>query len=320
MAIIKPNSVAIITGGASGIGFEFVKLLVAEGIKVVLADLKLSSDAEQLLNNNKDQAIFIKCDVTSWLDLQSAFDDTIKVFGGIDLIVPNAGVFEMSSSSFWHPPGTSASKDTIEDSSYKTLEINITHPIRLTQMGIEYFMREKKNGHILLVSSIAAQTPTLTKPMYCASKAAISMFVRSLAGLATPPEGSGVKGVLVNAIAPGMVDTPLWKIDQADMEGWQAGNENSPFDWLDPEEIAQEMFKMVMTDDERYKGGAVIERTKGKTRVVGEEMSEDKAPFGPKDAPPMAPKIKAMKYEDQIELGRQTNVPVWKAMERMMQK
>lgn len=179
-------------------------------------------------------------------------------------------------------------------------------------------MTEKKEGHVLLVSSIAAQTPTLTKPMYCASKAAVSMFVRSLAGLATPPEG--VPKVVVNAIAPGMVDTPLWKIGQEDMEGWQAGIEDSPFDWLDPEEIAQEMLKMVMTDDERYKGGAVIERTKGKTRVVGEEMNEDEPPYGPKDAPPMAPKIKAMRYEDQIELGRQTNVPVRRAMERMMEK
>lgn len=322
MAIIKPGSVAVITGGASGIGLEFASLLVSKSINVVIADLKLSDECIRFLDDRPTLTLFVKCDVTSWSDLENVFTATIKRFGTIDLLVPNAGVFEMSSSCFWYPPGTEQSRDRVEGSSYKTLAINITHPIRLTQMGIEYFMKEKKEGHVLLVSSIAAQTPTLTKPMYCASKAAVSMFVKSLGSLATPPEGSGIPRIIINAIAPGMVWTPLWTTNQEDMKDWVAGGgskppKDGPFDWLYPTEIAEEMLKMVLTNDERYQGGNVVERTAGKTRVVG-TPNDDKV-----DAPPMATKMKEMVQtapEKIVNMGEQMNAPVFKALERMMEK
>ena len=330
MAIIKSGSVALITGGASGIGFQLVKLLVEQHIRVVIADLKTSDECQRYIHDSNGNAIFVQCDVTSWTDLQCAFDKTIEAFGTVDLLVPNAGVFEMSSSSFWHPPGTAQSKDTVESSTYKTLEINITHPIRLSQMGIEYFMKEKKEGHILLVSSIAAQTPTLTKPMYCASKAAISSFTKSLGPLAAPPEGREIPRIVVNAIAPGMVWTPLWYTDQEDMKGWAAGGgkhppKDGPFDWLMPEEIAEEILKMVMTDDERYKGGNVVERTLGKTRVVGtpnDDIGADGKP-DPKDAPPMLKMVKMMAKQNPAQLVKMDeaqNAPAFEAMETMMKK
>lgn len=300
MPIIKKGSVAIVTGGGSGIGFEFVKLLVAGGTTVLIADIALTSNCETFLNSHKDEAHYFKTDVTSWTDLSNLFTHAHKVLGGIDLVCPNAGIFEMPSSNFWYPPGSKEAKDTLEESRYKVLDVNITHPIRLTQMAIEYFMREGKEGHVLLVSSIAAQQPTFVKPMYSASKAAISSFTHSMAGLATPPHG--IPKIMVNAVAPGMVRTPLWS-GQEDMKGFL----DSPFDWLEPEEIARGMMKIVTTDE--YKGGEVVEVTLNNLRL--QEVLNDPGP----------PALKAMENltdEQRMEAMGPMIAPVHTALRRMM--
>ena len=305
MPIIKKGSGALVTGGSSGIGFEFVKLLVGAGVNVLVADIQLSSECEAFLRSHENQAIYLKTDVTSWADLDKMMTTAHEVLGGVDLVVPNAGVFEMSSSAFWYPPGGNESKDRTEESRYKVLDINITHPIRLTQIAIEYFMRENKPGHIILVSSIAAQQPTPTKPMYCASKAAISSFVHSLGVLATPPEGSGIPRIVVNAVAPGMVRTPLWTTDQEDMKPFLG----FPFDWLTPDEVARAMMRVVLMDD--YVGGQVVEATKGRLRL--QEVLNDPGP-----APAEA--ILKMTDEERAKAMGPMVEPVFRAMGRIDRK
>lgn len=301
MPIIKKGSGAIVTGGGSGIGFSFVKLLVQAGVKVLVADINLTSDCETYLQSHKEAAHYLKTDVTSWSDLSNMFTHANAVLGSIDLVCPNAGLFEMPSSNFWYPPGGEESKDRMEEGRYKVLDVNITHPIRLTQMAIEYFMKEGKEGHVLLVSSIAAQQPTFVKPMYSASKAAISSFTHSLAALATPPES--IPRIIVNAVAPGMVRTPLWS-GQDDMKGFL----DSPMDWLEPEEIARAMMRIVTTDE--YSGGQVVEVTLNNIRL--QEVLNDAGP----------PALKAMEnMTDEQKMAAMGPMiqPVHKALRRMME-
>ncbi|KAK3314505.1 short chain dehydrogenase [Apodospora peruviana] len=270
---------AIVTGAGSGIGLAFTTLLLSRNCNVVLADLTLRPEACALVdkytptttNHPRAKAIFIEADVTSWPSLRNLFTKTLTHFpeseSGFDILCPCAGVFEPPWSSFWYPPDSSpASRDTISESRYATLDINLTHPIRLTQMALGVWMNSKSPTptkqtprRVIIVSSVAAQLPLFSNPLYGASKAAVSSFVRSMAPL------DDAVGVRVNAVAPGLIKTPLWtdhpeKMAYVDEEGDV---------WATPDEVASVMMKCVEEDGPDVKGGSVIEVGHDHERVVG---------------------------------------------------
>ena len=125
------------------------------------------------------------------------------------------------------------------------LEINVTHPIRATQLAIDHFRKEKKGGAVVLLSSIAAQLPILPIPLYAASKAAISSFVRSMAAL--EPK----YGIRINAVAPGLVKTPIWSQNEL---AWVDEKVDT---WIGSERVAEVMLQMI--EKEEYVGGTVLE-------------------------------------------------------------
>lgn len=142
--------------------------------------------------------------MTDWNDLQGAFKRAETEFGGVDIVCPGAGIFEPTFSNFWNPPGSKTAGDEMDAGRYKLLDINVTHPIRMTQLAIEHFRALDKNGSVVNVSSIAGQLPAFVTPMYAASKSAINGFVRSLGELEKR------FGIRVTAVAPGIIKTPLW--------------------------------------------------------------------------------------------------------------
>lgn len=99
MALQVKGKTALVTGGGSGICLEFTKLLLSRGCNVLIADLRLTSQAEELLSsyegNGKDVRVFWKkTDVMDWTQLQAAFDACMSEFGTLDIVCPGAGVFE----------------------------------------------------------------------------------------------------------------------------------------------------------------------------------------------------------------------------------
>jgi NAD(P)-dependent dehydrogenase (short-subunit alcohol dehydrogenase family) len=96
MALQLSGKTALVTGGGSGICLEFTKKLLASGCNVLVADLALRPEAEEVIKKGAKnaKAVFVKTDVTSWAELQNAFDSAIKSFGHLDIVVPGAGVFE----------------------------------------------------------------------------------------------------------------------------------------------------------------------------------------------------------------------------------
>ena len=155
--------------------------------------------------------------------------------------------------------------DSIESSSYKTLEINVTHPIRATQLAIDYFKRQNHgHGSVVLISSIAAQGAYFLWPMYAASKAAISSFTRSLA-----PLEQSLK-IRVNAIAPGIVKTPLWTADKLDVVNEELDS------WVTTTQIAGVMLDLIQKEE--YVGGTVLEVGAELVRKV--EILNDPGPTG----------------------------------------
>ncbi|KAF2398046.1 NAD-dependent 15-hydroxyprostaglandin dehydrogenase [Trichodelitschia bisporula] len=258
---------ALITGGGSGIGLAFTTLLLSKGCNVLIVDLALRPEAQAVVDAHSTttpRAVFHKTDVTVWSDLQSAFDRCNQEFGGLDIVGPGAGVFEPPWSNFWYPPGHALSKDAPDSNAYKQLEINVTHPIRATQMAIAAFLNPANSEdkasaqnpkRVVLTSSIAGQAFGLAFPIYFASKHAISGFTRSLGDL----EGS--LGIRVNAVAPGGVYTPMYTTEPH--KGRLVDFEKDM--WLTAEEVAIQMMRLLEDDD--LPGGTILEVTK-EPRVV----------------------------------------------------
>jgi len=259
---------ALITGAGSGINYCFASLLLSKGCSVLIADLGLRPEAQKLVDEHSSgspRAVFQKTDVTDWLQLQKAFDVCIEEFGGIDIVGPGAGVFEPPFSNFWYPPGSKESKDAVDANSYKTLEINLTHPIRATQLAISHFLNPRDPSdkastsnpkRVVLTSSIAGQVVGLPTPLYYVSKHGISALTGSLAGL------DDSFGIRVNAVAPGVVRTPLF-LDNPDKLRWI--NEETD-KWITPEEIAMQMLRLL--EDQELVGGTILEVGHEHSRIV----------------------------------------------------
>jgi 3-hydroxybutyrate dehydrogenase len=118
MAFQARNKTALVTGGGSGICLAFAKLLLSHNCNVLIADLQLTSEAQEIVdakngNSEKARAVFKQTDVTDWKQLQAAFDVALKEFGSLDIVCPGAGIFDPVSPL---PPSIHA-PETISDTS-----------------------------------------------------------------------------------------------------------------------------------------------------------------------------------------------------------
>jgi NAD(P)-dependent dehydrogenase (short-subunit alcohol dehydrogenase family) len=154
--------------------------------------------------------------------------------------------------------------DSVETSSYKTLDINVSHAVRATQLAIDYFLRQKLgHGVVVIVTSVAAQTGVLAAPLYTLSKHAMSGFTRSLADL--EPR----LNIRVSAIAPGSVKTPIW----SGKLNWINEEVDS---WVPAERLAEVMLSLVT--DANNVGGTILECGTDTIRRV--EILNDPGPRG----------------------------------------
>ena len=183
---------ALVTGGSYGLGFAMARALCEAGAEVGIVDIseKLEDAAKKLSAKNK-KVTAIKADLSIRKSRKAAFDKFIKAFGTIDILVNNAGITAR------HP----AEKFPIEDWD-KVLEVNLTAVFDLCQMAGNVMLR-KGAGKIINVASLLSFTGGLTVPAYAASKGGVAQLTKALSN-----EWAS-KGVNVNAIAPGYMDTPL---------------------------------------------------------------------------------------------------------------
>jgi NAD(P)-dependent dehydrogenase (short-subunit alcohol dehydrogenase family) len=265
-----------------GINFSFASLLLSRGCSVLLADLSLRPEAQALLTkydgkSSSPRAVFCKTDVTSWPQLSHMFDTAISSFGHIDILCPGAGIYDPHWSNFWHPPGASQSpsRDLTDGGRYASLDINVTHPIRATQLAITHFLSPPKGiekasprnpKRVIIISSIAGQNPNFHTPIYVAGKHAMNGFIRSLAPL------EARIGIRVNGVAPGIIKTPLWTEHPEKMTLLDERKD----DWATPEEVAEGMLRCL--EDGELGGGKILEIGKGQTRAV--EALMDPGPRG----------------------------------------
>jgi len=195
------DKVAIITGGSKGIGLGCARVFAKYGCTVVIAARGEDDGraAEEELTEAGQQALFIRCDVTSEEDMRGLIGSAVERFGKLDCVVNNAG---------WHPPAMSIDETSVEDFE-QLLRLNLTS----TFMGCKFAVPHlrKTRGCIINMSSEVALIGQGLAPSYVSTKAGQLGLSRALA-LDLAPDG-----VRVNAVCPAGVMTPLMR-EWADTE------------------------------------------------------------------------------------------------------
>ncbi|HXF75021.1 MAG TPA: SDR family NAD(P)-dependent oxidoreductase [Methylomirabilota bacterium] len=187
------NKVAVITGGAQGIGRAIALGMAREGAKVIAADLqgeKAKSVAAEI-HSFGGEASAVEVDVSSEMSVQRLADHTFERFGRIDILVNDAGVYLKS-------PVMSKTEAEWD----KTLNVNLGGNFLCARAFVPA-MRRQKSGRIISIASSIAHSGAAGFADYAASKAAIIGFVKALA------RELGPDGITVNAICPGSANTDM---------------------------------------------------------------------------------------------------------------
>lgn len=184
---------AVVTGAASGIGAAIAEMLARRGAKVMIGDI--SEQAQQRADDlaaDGLQVAAIPTDASSEEDVEALMDHASTTFGGLDILVANAGIAEPK-----------APIDDLDVARWRQIiDINLTGTALCFKHALRH-MRSVGSGSIVAVASILGLVGQARSTSYSASKAAIVNLVRST-GLTYAPDG-----IRVNAVAPGYVDTPL---------------------------------------------------------------------------------------------------------------
>jgi D-sorbitol dehydrogenase (acceptor) len=186
------GKVAVVTGGARGIGAAIVEAYAAEGATVAIADLA-QHDGEALARKLGPKAFFVTLDVTKKASIDDMVKTVVSRAGGIDILVNNAAVFDL------------APIVEVSEKSWDILfDVNVKGLFFTLQAVAKQMIAQGRGGKILNMASQAGRRGEALVSVYCATKAAVISLTQS-AGLDL------IKyKINVNGIAPGVVDTPMW--------------------------------------------------------------------------------------------------------------
>lgn len=196
MTELLSGKTAVITGGMSGNGRAIARLFAEHGADVVVADVReepreASVPTHEIIQEETDaQVTFVKCDVTDRGDLVAAID-AAEEFGGVDVMVNNAGIFRGEDF-------LSVSEEEFD----QLIDINVKGVFFGTQVAAER-MQDEGGGSIINLSSVAGLTGTGEHVSYCTSKGAVRLMTYSTA------DALGPDGIRVNAIHPGVIETAM---------------------------------------------------------------------------------------------------------------
>jgi D-sorbitol dehydrogenase (acceptor) len=186
------DKVAIVTGGARGIGAAIGRRYADEGARVAVADL-LIDEAKALAAEIGRDAFAVQLDVTKQSSIDAAVSEVTRQAGGIDILVNNAGIFEMA-----------PILEITEQSFDKQFAVNTKGLLFMLQAVARRMVEQRRGGKIINFASQAGRRGEALVAVYCASKAAVISLTQS-AGLDLIKHK-----INVNAIAPGVIDTPMW--------------------------------------------------------------------------------------------------------------
>ena len=208
------GKVALVTGGASGIGAACVQTLAREGATVVVSDIDdlRGQELASVIGAAGQQAIYLSHDVTDENRWREVVAEIERRYGRLDVLVANAGIgimvlsiVEMSLAD-WRRQ-TAVNLDGVF--------LSVKHCIPL--------MRRSGGGSIIMTSSIAGLRGSATLAGYCATKGGVRLFGKAIA-MECAARGDNIR---VNTVHPGIIDTPIWEKIRPDLVG---GGRNAPLD------------------------------------------------------------------------------------------
>lgn len=191
--MIFNNRVAVVTGSAQGIGLAIAKRLAKEGVKVVVTSRNIDKVNKVVaeIKNDGGEAFGLKCNVTNREEVKALGEKVIEKYGSIDILVNNAGITKDSS----FKKMTDEQWDDVLNSDLKSVFI-------VTQ-ELSKYMELNKYGRILNLSSVVGLSGNFGQANYSAAKAGIIGLTKTLS------MELGKKGITVNAIAPGFIETAM---------------------------------------------------------------------------------------------------------------
>ena len=237
------GKVAIISGGARGMGAAEAKLFAREGAKVIICDV-LEDEGRQTeaeINEVGGDAVFVKLDVTSQDEWENAVNTAIERFGKLDILVNNAGIIVQS---------------TIEDMTVelwdKVMDVNAKGVFLGTKTAIPH-MKEAGGGSIVNISSISGIVgQDNVNAGYNASKGAVRIFTKAAA------VQYAKENIRVNSIHPGPIATPMTAEGRADPERVALTAERTPLGrYGEPEAVANAVL-FLASDEASYVTGSEI--------------------------------------------------------------
>ncbi|WP_088006211.1 SDR family NAD(P)-dependent oxidoreductase [Indiicoccus explosivorum] len=191
------GKVAVVTGGASGIGEATVRKFIQEGAKVVIADFNEEA-GRKLADELGDMTAFVKVDVSDEKQIDQMIASVVDTFGRIDILFSNAGIGSLAPS---HEESLDQWKNVVD--------INLTGVFLCAQYALKEMLKQG-SGSIISNASILGHVGQAQTAAYTAAKGGVVNLTRALAVEYAP------QGIRVNSVCPGYINTPL--LDQLDEE------------------------------------------------------------------------------------------------------
>jgi NAD(P)-dependent dehydrogenase (short-subunit alcohol dehydrogenase family) len=213
------GKVALVTGGSRGIGLAISRALLDLGASVTLtgsSENNVSRAAGELSQQASERVIGLKADVRNYPDVDRAMSTTVQRFGGLDIVVNNAGI-----------GGFAPVADMALDTWHGIIDTNLTGVFFCCRAALPH-LRARGGGWIVNISSLASKNPFVNGAAYCASKAALNAFSEALM------QEVRHDGIRVSYILPGSVNTGF------------GGLSGSKADWaLAPDDVAKVVVDLV---------------------------------------------------------------------------
>ncbi|WP_370104114.1 SDR family NAD(P)-dependent oxidoreductase [Streptacidiphilus sp. BW17] len=239
-AEMEQGRVALITGSSSGIGAAIARRLADEGIRIVVNSTR-SEEAGRALASELPEAVYVQGDVADPDDARRIVQSAVDAYGRLDILVNNAGTTRFIPLNDLDTPDAAAWREI--------LDVNLIGAWQVTTAAVPH-LRKAKSAAIVNISSVSATRALGSSIPYAVSKAALNHMTRLLASQLGPE-------IRVNAVAPGLVDTPWY--EGAD-EVWESSRDwitaNTPLHRVGtPEDVAGAVHYLV---EARYTTGDVL--------------------------------------------------------------
>lgn len=250
------GKIALVTGAASGISRQIAHAYAEQGARIVCADrnAEAAEATAAAIRSAGGQAQAVRCDITSQADRDAAVSMATSFDGGLDILVNGAGILQAQ-----------PLLDVTPDSFQSVFDINVTGLFFMLQASARAMIAAGRSGRIINLASIAGRQGIGTSVQYSASKAAVISITQS-AGQALAPHN-----ICVNAIAPGFVQTAMWREIQAMAVAGTAAITAEQFN----DGIVQQVAKRRLADPGDMVGAALFLAGEGAEYVVGQTINVD---------------------------------------------